>query len=151
MRKEQLIRICLALLLASATLTLSSCKKEQDPKDKDPKVALVNTRWQLATEIPGFDLGDDFGDDFGEVSGELAFTSSSEGELTLGIKGLKVTFSLTYSYDATQRAYIATAKVENETQQFLMKVNWDTKILTIYELENGVSSPKPEAFFRLIQ
>ena len=147
MRKEQLIRICLALLLASATLTLSSCRKEQDPKDKDPKVALVNTRWQLATEIPGFDLGDDFG----EVSGELAFTSSSEGELTLGIKGLKVTFSLTYSYDATQRAYIATAKVENETQQFLMKVNWDTKILTIYELENGVASPKPEAFFRLIQ
>lgn len=147
MRKEQLIRIFLALLLASATLTLSSCRKEQDPKDKDPKVALVNTRWQLATEIPGFDLGDDIG----EVSGELAFTSSSEGELTLGIKGLKVTFSLTYSYDATQRAYIATAKVENETQQFLMKVNWDTKILTIYELENGVASPKPEAFFRLIQ
>lgn len=147
MRKEQLIRICLALLLASATLTLSSCRKEQDPKDKDPQVALVNTRWQLATDIPGFDLGDDIG----EVSGELAFTSSSEGELTLGIKGLKVTFSLTYSYDATQRAYIATAKVENETQQFLMKVNWDTKILTIYELENGVASPKPEAFFRLIQ
>lgn len=147
MRKEQLIRIFLALLLASATLTLSSCRKEQDPKDKDPKVALVNTRWQLATDILGFDLGDDIG----EVSGELAFTSSSEGELTLGIKGLKVTFSLTYSYDATQRAYIATAKVENETQQFLMKVNWDTKILTIYELENGVASPKPEAFFRLIQ
>lgn len=147
MRKEQLIRIFLALLLASATLTLSSCRKEQDPKDKDPKVALVNTRWQLATDIPGFDLGDDIG----EVSGELAFTSSSEGELTLGIKGLKVTFSLTYSYDATQKAYIATAKVENETQQFLMKVNWDTKILTIYELENGVASPKPEAFFRLIQ
>lgn len=147
MRKEQLIRICLALLLASATLTLSSCKKEQDPKDKDPKVALVNTRWQLATDIPGFDLGDDIG----EVSGELAFTSSSEGELTLGIKGLKLTFSLTYSYDATQRAYVATAKVENETQQFLMKVNWDTKILTVYELENGIASPKPEMFFRLVQ
>lgn len=147
MRKEQLIRICLALLLASATLTLSSCKKDQDPKDKDPKVALVNTRWQLATDIPGFDLGDDIG----EVSGELTFTSSSEGELTLGIKGLKLTFSLTYSYDATQRAYIATAKVEDETQQFLMKVNWDTKTLTVYELENGVASPKPEMFFRLIQ
>ncbi len=147
MRKEQLIRICLALLLASATLTLSSCRKEQDPKDKDPKVALVNTRWQLVTEIQGFDLGDDSG----EVSGELTFTSSSEGELALGIKGLKLTFSLTYSYDATQKAYIATTKVGNETQQSLMKVNWDTKILTVYEVENGVASPKPEMFFRLIQ
>ncbi len=78
MRKEQLIRICLAMLLASATLMLSSCKKDKDPKDKDPKEALVNTRWKMATDLPGLDIDKEIG----EVSGELRFTSQTEGELT---------------------------------------------------------------------
>ena len=57
MRKEQLIRICLAMLLASTTLMLSSCKKE--PKEKDPKEALVNTRWKTDMNIPGLDIEDE--------------------------------------------------------------------------------------------
>ena len=141
MRKEQLIRICLAMLLASATLMLSSCKK--DPKDKDPKEALVNTRWKMATDFPGLDIDKEIG----EVSGELRFTSQTEGELTVGAQGMKLTFSLTYSYDATQKAYPATMKMGDRTGNFVLKVNWDTNILTAYEQKYGVVSPKPIMFF----
>ena len=145
MRKEQLIRICLAMLLASATLLLSSCKK--DPKDKDPKVALVNTRWKMATDFPGLDIDKEIG----EVSGELRFTSQTEGELTGRAQGMKITFSLTYSYDATQKAYPATMKMGDRTGNFVLKVNWDTNILTVYVLEDGVVIPKPVMLFTLIK
>ena len=145
MRKEQLIRICLAMLLASTTLMLSSCKKE--PKEKDPKEAIVNTRWKMATDLPGLDIDKEIG----EVSGELRFTSQTEGELTVGAKGMKLTLSLTYSYDATQKAYPATMKMGDETKQFVLKVNWDTNILTAYVLEDGVVIPKPVMFFTLVK
>ena len=145
MRKEQLIRICLAMLLASATLMLSSCKKE--PKDKDPKEALVNTRWKTDMNIPGLDIDDEDR----EISGELYFTSQTEGELTAAIKGMKITFSLTYSYDATQKAYLAIVMVENKTQEFVFKVNWDTKIMTVYPKVAGGVSPKPIMFFRYVK
>ena len=146
MRKEQLVRICLAMLLASATLMLSSCKK--DPKDKDPKVALVNTRWKMATDLTGLD----FDKEIGEVSGgELRFTSQTEGELTAAIKGTKLTLSVTYSYDATQKAYPATVKIGDDINQFILKVNWDTNILIAYELEAGVVIPKPIMFFTLVK
>ena len=145
MRKEQLIRICLAMLLASATLMLSSCKK--DPKDKDPKEALVNTRWKMATDFPGLDIDKEIG----EVSGELRFTSQTEGELTVGAQGMKITFSLTYSYDATQKAYPATMKMGDRTGNFVLKVNWDTNILTAYEQEDGVVMPKPFMPFTLVK
>ena len=56
MKKEQLIRICLAMLLASTTLMLSSCKKDKEPTEKDPKEALVNTRWKTDLNIPGIDI-----------------------------------------------------------------------------------------------
>lgn len=141
MRKEQLIRICLAMLLASATLMLSSCKK--DPKDKDPKEALVNTRWQMVTGLPGLDIDDEIG----EASGELRFTSQTEGELTVAAKGMKLTLSGTYSYDARQKAYPATVKMGDKTENFVLKVNWDTNILTAYEQKYGVVSPKPIMFF----
>ena len=75
MRKEQLIRICLAMLLVSTTLMLSSCKK--DPKDKDPKEALVNTRWKMATDLPGLDIDKEIG----EVSGgELHFSDGRRAD-----------------------------------------------------------------------
>lgn len=147
MRKEQLIRICLAMLLASATLMLSSCKKDKDPKDKDPKVALVGTRWKMATDLPGLDIDKEIG----EASGELRFTSQTEGELTVGAQGMKLTLSVTYSYDATQKAYPATMKMGDETKQFILKVNWDTNILTVYVLEDGVVIPKPAMFFTLVK
>ncbi|WP_304289680.1 hypothetical protein [Porphyromonas uenonis] len=146
MRKEQLIRICLAMLLVSTTLMLSSCKK--DPKDKDPKEALVNTRWKMATDLTGLDIDKEIG----EVSGgELRFTSQTEGELTAAIKGTKLTLSVTYSYDATQKAYLATVKIGDDINQFILKVNWDTNILIAYELEAGVVIPKPIMFFTLVK
>ena len=147
MRKEQLIRICLAMLLASTTLMLSSCKKDKEPKEKDPKEALVNTRWKMATDLPGLDIDKEIG----QVSGELRFTSQTEGELTVGAQGMKLTLSLTYSYDATQKAYPATMKMGDETKQFVLKVNWDTNILTAYVLEDGVVIPKPVMFFTLVK
>ena len=148
MRKEQLIRICLAMLLVSTTLMLSSCKKDKDPKDKDPKEALVNTRWKMATDLPGLDIDKEIG----EVSGgELRFTSQTEGELTAAIKGTKLTLSVTYSYDATQKAYPATVKIGDDINQFILKVNWDTNILIAYELEAGVVIPKPIMFFTLVK
>ena len=147
MRKEQLIRICLAMLLASTTLLISSCKKDKDPKDKDPKEALVNTRWKMATNLPGLDIDEEIG----EVSGELRFTSQTEGELPVGAQGMKVTFSLTYSYDATQKAYPATMKMGDKTGNFVLKVNWDTNILTAYEQEDGVVMPKPFMLFTLVK
>ena len=147
MRKEQLIRICLAMLLASTTLLLSSCKKDKEPKEKDPKEALVNTRWKMATDLPGLDIDKEIG----EVSGELRFTSQTEGELTVGAQGMKLSLSVTYSYDATQKAYPATMKMGDETKQFILKVNWDTNILTAYVLEDGVVIPKPVMFFTLVK
>ena len=146
MRKEQLISICLAMLLVSTTLMLSSCKK--DPKDKDPKEALVNTRWKMATDLTGLDIDKEIG----EVSGgELRFTSQTEGELTAAIKGTRLTLSVTYSYDATQKAYPATVKIGDDINQFILKVNWDTNILIAYELEAGVVIPKPIMFFTLVK
>lgn len=146
MRKEQLICICLAMLLVSTTLMLSSCKK--DPKDKDPKEALVNTRWKMATDLTGLDIDKEIG----EVSGgELRFTSQTEGELTAAIKGTKLTLSVTYSYDATQKAYPATVKIGDDINQFILKVDWDTNILIAYELEAGVVIPKPIMFFTLVK
>lgn len=146
MRKEQLIRICLAMLLASTTLMLSSCKK--DPKDKGPKEALVNTRWKMATDLTGLDIDKEIG----EVSGgELRFTSQTKGELTVAIKGTKLTLSVTYSYDATQKAYPATVKIGDDINQFILKVDWDTNILIAYELEAGVVIPKPIMFFRYVK
>ena len=146
MRKEQLIRICLAMLLVSTTLMLSSCKK--DPKDKGPKEALVNTRWKMATDLTGLDIDKEIG----EVSGgELRFTSQTEGELTAAIKGTKLTLSVTYSYDATQKAYPATVKIGDDINQFILKVDWDTNILIAYDLEAGVVIPKPIMFFRYVK
>ncbi len=146
MRKEQLIRICLAMLLVSTTLMLSSCKK--DPKDKGPKEALVNTRWKMATDLTGLDIDKEIG----EVSGgELRFTSQTKGELTVAIKGTKLTLSVTYSYDATQKAYPATVKIGDDINQFILKVDWDTNILIAYELEAGVVIPKPIMFFRYVK
>lgn len=147
MKKEQLIRICLAILLASTTLMLSSCKKDKEPKEKDPKEALVDTRWKMATDFPGLDIDKEIG----EVSGELRFTSQTEGELTVGAQGMKLTFSLTYSYDATQKAYPATMKMGDRTGNFVLKVNWDTNILTAYEMEDGAVMPKPFMFFTLVK
>ena len=134
------------MLLASTTLLLSSCKK--DPKDKNPKVALVGTRWKMATDLPGLDIDKEIG----EVSGgELRFTSQTEGELTAAIKGTKLTLSVTYSYDATQKAYPATVKIGDDINHFILKVNWDTNILIAYELEAGVVIPKPIMFFTLVK
>ena len=151
MKKEQLIRICLAMLLASTTLLLSSCKKDKDPKDKDPKEALVNTRWKTDMNIPGLDIDDEDR----EISGELYFTSQTEGELTMTDGRMKFTVPVAYSYDATQKAYPATVKLSNGVnqfiQQFIMKVNWDTNILLTYEQEGGVVSPMPMMGFRLVK
>ena len=145
MRKEQLIRICLAMLLASTTLMLSSCKK--DPKDKDPKEALVNTRWKTDINIPGLDINDEDR----EISGELYFTSQTTGELTMSDGTMKITVPVAYSYDATQKAYPATVKLEGDVKQFIMKVNWDTNILLLYELKDGVALPMPMIGFRLVK
>lgn len=145
MRKEQLIRICLVMLLASATLMLSSCKK--DPKDKDPKVALVNTRWKTDLNIPGLDIDDEDR----EISGELYFTSQTEGELTMSDGNMKITVPVAYSYDATQKAYPATVKLEGDVKQFIMKVNWDSNILLIYVQEGGAVSPMPMMGLTLVK
>ena len=145
MRKEQLIRICLAMLLVSTTLMLSSCKK--DPKDKDPKEALVNTRWKTDINIPGLDINDEDR----EISGELYFTSQTTGELTMSDGTMKITVPVAYSYDATQKAYPATVKLEGDVKQFIMKVNWDTNILLLYELKDGVALPMPMIGFRLVK
>ena len=145
MRKEQLIRICLAMLLASTTLLLSSCKKE--PKEKDPKEALVNTRWKTDMNIPGLDIDDEDRN----ISGELYFTSQTEGELTMAAEGLKYTVPVYYSYDATQKTYVATITIENDTKNFIMKVNWDTNVLLLYELKDGVALPMPMIGFRLVK
>ena len=149
MRKEQLVRICLAMLLASTTLMLSSCKKE--PKEKDPKEALVNTRWKTDMNIPGLDINEKAR----KISGELYFTSQTEGELTMTDERMKFTVPVAYSYDATQKAYPATVKLSNGVnqfiQQFIMKVNWDTNILLTYEQEGGVVSPMPMMGFRLVK
>lgn len=147
MKKEQLIRICLAMLLASTTLMLSSCKKDKDPKDKDPKVALVGTHWQILTDF----MGEDLSDLIGEGVADLRFTSQTEGELTVATKGTKLTLSVTYSYDATQKAYPATVKIGDDINQLILKVNWDTNILTAYELEAGVVIPKPVMLFALVK
>ena len=145
MRKEQLIRICLAMLLASATLMLSSCKK--DHKNKDPKEALVNTRWKIAMDLPGIDIDNEIG----EVSGELYFTSQTEGELTMSDGNVNFTVPEAYSYDATQKTYYATITIGNDTMHFIMKVNWDTNILLFYEQKDGAVSPKPMMGFTLVK
>ncbi len=145
MRKEQLIRICLAMLLASTTLMLSSCKKE--PKEKDPKEALVNTRWKTDMNIPGLDIDEKDRD----ISGELFFKSQTEGELTMAAEGLKYTVPVYYSYDATQKTYVATITIENDSKNFIMKVNWDTNVLLLYELKDGVALPMPMIGFRLVK
>ena len=145
MRKEQLIRICLAMLLASTSLMLSSCKKE--PKEKDPKEALVNTRWKSDMNIPGLDIDEKERD----LSGELYFNSQTEGELTMVAEGLKYTVPVYYSYDATQKTYVATITIENDTKNFIMKVNWDTNVLLLYELKDGIALPKPMIGFRLVK
>ena len=147
MRKEQLIRICLAMLLASTTLMLSSCKKDEDPKDKDPKEALVNTRWKTDINIPGLDINDEDR----EISGELYFTSQTEGELTMTDGHMKITVPVAYSYDATQKAYPATVKLEGDVKQFIMKVNWDTNIMAIYAQEGGIISPMPVMGLTLVK
>lgn len=140
MRKEQLIRICLAMLLASTSLMLSSCKK-------DPKEALVNTRWKTDMNIPGLDIDEKDRD----ISGELFFKSQTEGELTMAAEGLKYTVPVYYSYDATQKTYVATITIENDTKNFVMKVNWDTNVLLLYELKDGVALPMPMIGFRLVK
>lgn len=147
MRKEQLVRICLAMLLASATLMLSSCKKNKDSKDKDPKEALVDTRWQETTDCLEFDPDDEIAD----VLYELRFTSQTEGELTIDAEGLKYTVPVYYSYDATQKTYSATITIENDPSHFIMKVNWDTNILLLYKQKDGVVMPKPFMFFTLVK
>lgn len=149
MRKGQLIRICLAMLLASTTLLLSSCKKE--PKEKDPKEALVNTRWKTDMDIPGLDIDEKAR----KTSGELYFTSPTDAELTMTDGRMKITVPVAYSYDATQKAYPATVKLSNGVnkfiKQFIMKVNWDTNILLIYAQEDGTVLPKPMMGFRLVK
>ena len=145
MKKGQLIRICLAMLLASTTLLLTSCKK--DPKDKDPKEALVNTRWKTDLNIPGLDIEDEDR----EISGELYFTSQTTGELTMSDGNMKITVPVPYSYDATQKAYPATVKLEGDVKQFIMKVNWDSNILLIYAQEGGAVSPVPVMGLTLVK
>lgn len=147
MKKEQLIRICLAMLLASATLMLSSCKKDKDPKDKDPKEALVNTRWKTDLNIPGLDIDDEDRD----ISGELYFTSQTKGELTMAAEGLKYTVPVSYDYDTTQKAYVASITIGNDTKNFIMKVNWDTNILLLYVQKDGAVSPMPMMGFKLVK
>lgn len=147
MRKEHLIRICLAMLLASTTFMLSSCKKDKEPKEKDPKEALVNTRWKTDMNIPGLDIDEEYRD----ISGELYFKSQTEGELTMAAEGLKYTVLVPYSYDAKQKAYTATITIENDTNHFIMKVNWDTNILLLYVQKDGAVSPMPELSFRLVK
>ena len=147
MRKGQLVRICLAMLLASSTLILSSCKKNKDSKDKDPKEALVDTRWQETTDCLEFDPDDEIAD----VLCELRFTSQTEGELTIDAEGLKYTVPVYYSYDATQKAYTATTTIENDTAHFIIKVNWDTNILLLYEQKGGAVSLMPALSFRLVK
>ena len=149
MRKGQLIRICLAMLLASTTLLLSSCKKE--PKEKDPKEALVNTRWKTDMDIPGLDIDEKDR----KTSGELYFTSPTDAELTMIDGRMKITVPVAYSYDATQKAYPAMVKLSNGVnqfiQQFIMKVNWDTNILLIYAQEDGTVSPMPVMGLTLVK
>ena len=147
MRKEQLIRICLAMLLATTTLMLSSCKKDKEPKEKEPKEALVNTRWKTDMNIPGLDIDDDDR----EISGELYFTSPTDAELTMTEDGLKYTVLVFYSYDATQKAYPAKIMQGEDVQPFIMKVNWDTNILLLYELKDGVALPMPMMGFKLVK
>ena len=150
MRKEQLIRICLAMLLASTTLMLSSCKKDKEENKltkKDPKEALVNTRWKTDMNIPGLDINEKDR----EISGELYFTSPTHGELTVAEDGLKSTVLVFYSYDATQKAYPAKIMQGEDVQPFIMKVNWDTNILLLYDQEDGAVSPKPVMGFRLVK
>lgn len=147
MRKEQLIRICLAMLLATTTLMLSSCKKDKEPKEKEPKEALVNTRWKTDMNIPGLDIDHEDRD----ISGELYFTSPTHGELTVAEDGLKYTVLVFYSYDATQKAYPAKIMQGEDVQPFIMKVNWDTNILLLYELKDGVALPMPMMGFKLVK
>ena len=147
MKKEQLIRICLAMLLASTTLMLSSCKKDKEPTEKDPKEALVNTRWKTDLNIPGIDIDEEYRD----ISGELYFKSQTEAELTMATEGLLYTVPVSFSYDATQKAYVASITIENDTAHFIMKVNWDTNILLLYEQKDGAVSPIPELSFRLVK
>ena len=149
MRKGQLIRICLAMLLASTTLLLSSCKKE--PKEKDPKEALVNTRWKTDMDIPGLDIDEKDR----KTSGELYFTSPTDAELTMTDGRMKITVPVAYSYDATQKAYPAMVKLSSGVnqfiKQFIMKVNWDTNMLLIYAQEDGTVLPKPVMGLTLVK
>ena len=150
MRKEQLIRICLAILLASTTLMLSSCKKDKEenkPTKKDPKEALVNTRWKTDMNIPGLDIDEKDR----KTSGELYFTSPTYGEFTMAAEGVQYSLPMYYSYDATQKAYPATITLGGRVKQFIMKVNWDTNILLLYDQKDGAVSPKPVMGFRLVK
>ena len=150
MRKEQLIRICLAILLASTTLMLSSCKKDKEENKltkKDPKEALVNTRWKTDMNIPGLDINEKDR----EISGELYFTSPTYGEFTMVNEGEQHSLPMYYSYETTQKAYPATITLGGRVKQFIMKVNWDTNILLLYHQEDGAVSPKPMMGFRLVK
>lgn len=150
MRKEQLVRICLAILLASTTLMLSSCKKDKEENKltkKDPKEALVNTRWKTDMNIPGLDIDEKDR----KTSGELYFTSPTYGEFTMAAEGVQYSLPMYYSYDATQKAYPATITLGGRVKQFIMKVNWDTNILLLYDQKDGAVSPKPVMGFRLVK
>ncbi len=150
MRKEQLIRICLAILLASTTLMLSSCKKDKEENKltkKDPKEALVNTRWKTDMNIPGLDIDEKDR----KISGELYFTSPTYGEFTMVNEGVQYSLPMYYSYDATQKAYPATITLGGRVKQFILKVNWDTNILLLYDQKDGAVSPKPVMGYRLVK
>ena len=97
--------------------------------------------------IPGLDIDEKDRD----ISGELFFKSQTEGELTMAAEGLKYTVPVYYSYDATQKTYVATITIENDTKNFIMKVNWDTNVLLLYELKDGVALPMPMIGFRLVK
>lgn len=135
------------MLLASTTLLLTSCKKDKEPKEKEPKEALVNTRWKTDMNISGLDIDDKDR----KISGELYFTSLTEGELTMTDGRMKITVPVSYSYDAMQKAYPATIELGGGINQFIMKVNWNTNILLIYAQEDGTVLPIPMMGFTLVK
>ena len=137
-----MFRICLAMLLAGITLTLSSCKNE--PQKEDPRVALVNTQWEFLPDMsPGVNAVG--------VSGSLYFMTQTDAKMTVSSKGKTKTTSITYSYDASLQAYPATLNFIDRPITVLIRVDWETNMLRIYIQSDNVVSKTPAMFFKLVK
>lgn len=150
MAMNRFTRLSLAILLVSMTTLLTSCHKEDALKEKDPRVALVGTRWRSTLDISrigeilsGIDL-----EELKGVSAELFFTTDTEGLVSIPRSNKTITAKLTYSYDPVNNGYLLTFKIGQTPETFPARVDWRYNRLTLHA---GSGYNLPVLFFELVK